>query len=312
MVKTAFIIALSGAVAIAQETAPAAVTPVLSAQVMLDASGFSPGEIDGKAGPNFARALSAFQTARGLAVSGRLDDGTLQRLTDEFRRQPVVITYTITDADVAGPFQPNIPRDLVEQSKLPSLDYRDALEVLGERFHVSPKLLQTLNPHQTFANAGQQIVVPNVNAGGGASAPVGTRATDVRIVVSKQTSALTVEDAQGHVLFFAPVTTGSQHDPLPIGTWKVTGVQQMPVFHYNPDLFWDADPKHSKVRIPAGPNNPVGVAWIDISKPHYGIHGTPEPSTVGHVQSHGCVRMTNWDVQRVAGWAKPGVLVIFQ
>ena len=107
------------------------------------------------------------------------------------------------------------------------------------------------------------------------------------------------------VLFFAPVTTGSQHDPLPIGKWKVTGVQQMPAFHYNPDLFWDASPAHSKAKIPPGPNNPVGVAWIDLSKPHYGIHGTPEPSQIGHVQSHGCVRMTNWDVRRVMEWAGP-------
>ena len=114
------------------------------------------------------------------------------------------------------------------------------------------------------------------------------------------------------MLFFAPVTTGSERDPLRVGRWKVTGVQQSPVFHYNPDLFWDADPTHSKAKIAPGPNNPVGVAWIDISKPHYGIHGTPEPSTVGHVQSHGCVRMTNWDVRRVAEWAKPGMLVVFQ
>jgi lipoprotein-anchoring transpeptidase ErfK/SrfK len=121
-----------------------------------------------------------------------------------------------------------------------------------------------------------------------------------------------VEDESGTVLFHAPVTTGSSHDPLPIGKWKVTGVQRNPVFHYNPALFWDANPRHSKARIPAGPNNPVGVAWIDISKEHYGIHGTPEPSRIGHMQSHGCVRLTNWDVQRVLQWARPGTAVIFR
>jgi lipoprotein-anchoring transpeptidase ErfK/SrfK len=134
----------------------------------------------------------------------------------------------------------------------------------------------------------------------------------VRIVVTKRTSALTVEDETGRVLFFAPVTTGSEHDPLPIGTWKVTGVQQAPAFHYNPELFWDADPSHSKAKIAPGPNNPVGVAWIDINKEHYGIHGTPEPSKVGYAQSHGCIRMTNWDVSRLLEWAKPGTPVIFQ
>ena len=114
------------------------------------------------------------------------------------------------------------------------------------------------------------------------------------------------------MLFVAPVSTGGALDPLPIGKWKVTGVQANPPFHYNPDLFWDAEPTHSKARIAPGPNNPVGVAWIDIDKPHYGIHGTPEPSKIGHVQSHGCVRMTNWDVRRVLPWAKPGTPVIFQ
>ena len=98
---------------------------------------------------------------------------------------------------------------------------------------------------------------------------------------------------------YAPVTTGSEHDPLPIGEWKVTGVQKNPKFHYNPNLFWDAEPAHAKATIPAGPNNPVGVVWVDISKPHYGLHGTPEPATVGKTASHGCVRLTNWDAAKL-------------
>ena len=144
---------------------------------------------------------------------------------------------------------------------------------------------------------------------GSAALPVDESVT---IYVTKATSALTVEDAGGKMLFHAPVTSGSEHDPLPIGQWKVTTVQRMPTFNYNPDLFWDADPKHAKATIPSGPNNPVGTIWIDLTKEHYGIHGTPEPSTVGHTQSHGCVRLTNWDVQRVARWARPGTPVIFR
>jgi lipoprotein-anchoring transpeptidase ErfK/SrfK len=261
--------------------------------------------------------LPPFSAAAASPVSGRLDDSTSQRLQEEFKQQPPTVTYTVTEADVAGPFQPEIPTDLVEQSKLPALDYRNPLEALAEKFHASPALLQSLNPGQTFARAGEQIVVPNVTVERALPSPAQTRkqpapSSGVRIVVTKRTSALTVEDADGRVLFFAPVTTGSQHDPLPIGQWKVTGVQQSPVFHYNPDLFWDAEPTHSKAKIPAGPNNPVGVAWIDITKPHYGIHGTPEPSKIGHVQSHGCVRMTNWDVRRVLEWVKPGTAVVFQ
>jgi lipoprotein-anchoring transpeptidase ErfK/SrfK len=132
------------------------------------------------------------------------------------------------------------------------------------------------------------------------------------LYVTTATSALTVDDANGKVVFHAPASVGSEHDPLPIGQWKVTTVQRNPTFNYNPDLFWDADPSHSKAKIPAGPNNPVGTVWIDLTKEHYGIHGTPEPSQVGHTQSHGCVRLTNWDAQRVAGWARPGTTVIFR
>jgi lipoprotein-anchoring transpeptidase ErfK/SrfK len=322
MSRVALAVWIAGTVVVsAQETRTTRLPQemVLAAQVMLDAAGFSPGEIDGKAGANFGRALTAYQQSRGLDASGKVEGATFDRLRRDFKGQPIV-SYTIADADIAGPFQPDIPKDLIEQSKLPSLDYRNALEAIAEKFHASPALIESLNPGQTFAQTGTQITVPNVTSTaplpptteGKASTAGNTRPTDARIVVSKKTSALTVEDADGRVLFFAPVTTGSEHDPLPIGTWKVTGVQQMPAFHYNPDLFWDASPSHSKAKIPPGPNNPVGVAWIDLSKPHYGIHGTPEPSQIGHVQSHGCVRMTNWDVRRVMEFARTGTVVVFE
>ena len=240
-----------------------------------------------------------------LFRSGQLDAETWQRLTEQSGGLQPLVTYVIADADVAGPFTPEIPKDLVEQSTLTALGYRNALEALAERFHASPTLLRQLNPQTTFERAGEQITVPNVIVAEAAPAPA------VTIYVTKATSALTVEE-NGTVIFHAPVTTGSEHDPLPIGNWKVTGVQRNPTFMYNPDLFWDADPAHSKAKIPPGPNNPVGVAWIDITKEHYGIHGTPEPANVGHAESHGCVRLTNWDAQRVAAWAKPGTTVVFR
>ena len=302
---------------------------VLTAQVLLDRSGFSPGEIDGRAGINLQRALSAFQQSNGLPVSGKLDDSTLDKLRAATSDAPATVAYALTAEDVNGPFTPDIPPDLVQQGKLKQLEYRDALERVAERFHTSPAVLRHFNPQATFMTAGEQLRVPNVvvvdipvrqrpqpkNGRRQPSTPTpgtGLAEPSVTIYVTKATSALTVEDQNGSVLFFAPVTSGSERDPLPIGRWTVTTVEPLPAFNYNPDLFWDADPKHAKARIAPGPNNPVGTVWIDLSKEHYGIHGTPEPSKIGHTQSHGCVRLTNWDVQRLAKWAQPGTTVIFR
>jgi len=121
-----------------------------------------------------------------------------------------------------------------------------------------------------------------------------------------------VRDASGKVLMYAPITVGSEKDPLPVGEWKVTGVSWNPVFNYNPDLFWDADPTHSKAKIPAGPNNPVGIVWVDINKEHFGFHGTPEPSTIGRTESHGCLRLTNWDARKLGEFVSAGTKVSIQ
>jgi lipoprotein-anchoring transpeptidase ErfK/SrfK len=277
-------------------TRPAApvVSEVLAMQVALDRVGFSPGEIDGKRGKNLERALAAYKQSH---------EEELSLLGDV----PPLVDYAISDADVAGPFTPDIPPNLPDQAALDALNYRNPLEAIAERFHSSPALLQQLNPQATFQKAGEHIMVPNV-----ADAPLTIPTQDVTVVVTKSTSALTIEGARGQVLFHAPVTSGSTHDPLPIGTWKVNGVERNPKFHYNPQLFWDATPGDRKATLQPGPNNPVGVVWIDLSKPHYGIHGTPEPSKIGHVESHGCVRLTNWDADRLAGWVKPGTRVVFR
>jgi lipoprotein-anchoring transpeptidase ErfK/SrfK len=293
--------------------AVAAVLPpdILAAQVLLDRAGFSPGEIDGAAGYNLRRALIGFQHQRKAPETGRPDAALMEALAVAAGGE-VLTDYTITEADLQGPFTPEIADDLIEQASLPMLGYRTPLEMLGERFHASPKLLQRLNPGATFSTVGEVVRVPNVPP----PPPLAPRGTDgqpnVVVTVSKSAKTLRVVGEDGTFLLQAPVTVGSQHDPLPIGEWAITGVWPNPVFHYSPELFWDADESHSRAKIQPGPNNPVGVMWIDLTREHYGLHGTPEPSRVGHTESHGCVRLTNWDVTRLAALVNKGTRVVFE
>lgn len=292
----------------APRTAP--VSAGLELQIRLDLAGFSPGEIDGRPGTVTRKALAAFQKARDLPATGRTDAATLAALA-QAAEGDTVVSYQVTAEDVAGPFTEDAPEDMMERAKLPALHYASALEQLGERFHASPAVLRALNPGATFTTAGETLRVPAVRPAPEPAAK-GAARKPVTVTVSKQERALRVEDEAGMLLMYAPVTVGSSNDPLPIGDWKVTGVSRNPVFHYNPSLFWDADPAHAKAKIPPGPNNPVGVVWIDLSRPHYGLHGTPEPSRVGHTESHGCVRLTNWDALKVAALVAPGTPVLFR
>jgi lipoprotein-anchoring transpeptidase ErfK/SrfK len=274
---------------------------VLRAQILLARAHFSCGEIDGRYGANLRGAITDFQTAHGLAGSGIAGEETWKILRTD--TAPALLRVAIAPEDVAGPFT-LVPEDMMEKAKLPALSYSSPLEGIAEKYHASPALLRKLNPGSGFDRAGEEILAPNVVV------PPPEKAASV--VVSKSRRSVVALDAEGRILSRYPATTGSEHDPLPIGRWKIMGVGHDPPFHYNPELFWDAKATDGKAVIPPGPNNPVGVAWIDLSREHYGIHGSPEPSQIGKTQSHGCIRLTNWDVTELSRMVGPGTPAILE
>ncbi|HVT57739.1 MAG TPA: L,D-transpeptidase family protein [Thermoanaerobaculia bacterium] len=276
-------------------------------QTLLDRVSFSPGVIDGGWGQNSRKAIAGFQEAHDLPVTGEVDSVTWQNLLAASGGQAWA-QYAITPADEKGPFF-EIPDKIEELAKLPALGNRSLAEMLGGRFHTTEKLLRERNPGARFVT-GETLLVPNVRTV--AEGPVrGEAGGAVRIVVSKSKLTLTVDNGDD-LLFSGPVSAGSEHDSLPIGEWRVRGIIRNPAFFYNPALFWDADPSHAKAKLPPGPNNPVGLVWIDLSKEHYGIHGTPNPAKIGTTFSRGCVRLTNWDALTVAALIKPGTPVLFE
>ncbi|MDQ2901824.1 MAG: L,D-transpeptidase [Acidobacteriota bacterium] len=275
---------------------------VLRAQILLDRAHFSCGEIDGSYGRNLEMAIKNYQEAHGLEATGKINRDMWKELNAD--DAPALFAYTIAPEDVAGPFDKDPPADMMEKAKLKSLPYASAADALAEKFHLSQQLLRKLNPGKSFDEAGTQIEVPNVIV----AAP-GKAAS---VVVNGTTRTVEALDADGKVIASYAATVGSEHDPLPAGDWKVTIVQKNPVYFYNSDLFWDADEQHAKAKVPPGPRNPVGVVWIGLSKEHYGIHGTPAPQNIGHTQSHGCIRLTNWDASELAQMVRKGTPAVLK
>lgn len=275
---------------------------VVRAQILLDRTRFSPGIVDGLGGENTRQAIAAFEEAHDLPVDGALDATVFERLAAGDAR-PVLMDYTISEADAAGPFIGAVPEDIEAMARLETVGYADAREALAEKFHMSEALLDALNPGIDFSRAGQTIVVA-------ATGTSGLQGEVARIVVDKDESSVRAFDADGRLLAFYPATIGSGETPSPSGTHTVRAIAPRPNYTYDPSRVSYGD-GGGKVVVPAGPNNPVGSVWIDLSRDTYGIHGTPAPAEIGKTVSSGCVRLTNWDAEQLASAVKAGVEVRF-
>ena len=288
---------------------PAATTPeakkayLTRAQVLLDRAHFSPGVIDGQEGGNLTLAISAFQEAHRLTVDGKLSPAVWDALAAD--SAPAVTDYVITAEDVAGPFQPDIPKDDYEaMAKLPALSYGTPLEALAEKFHMDEPLLQALNPGVDFSKAGTTIIVAALG-GEGLDGKV------TRIEIDNAKGTLKAYADGDKLLAVYPATVGSTERPAPVGEWAVNTVAPRPTYTYDPSRLTFGKPK-AKLTIKAGPNNPVGSTWIDLTKDTYGIHGTPDPKLVNKRASHGCVRLTNWDAAELGAAVVKGAKVVFE
>lgn len=275
---------------------------VVRAQILLDRTRFSPGIIDGLGGENTRQAIAAFEEAHDLTVDGELDAEVFERLASGDGGQ-VLTDYAITAGDVAGPFIGTVPEDIAAMGQLETVGYANAREALAEKFHMSEALLQALNPGVDFARAGQTIVVASTG-------PNELQGEVARIIVDKEENSVRAFDADGELLAFYPATIGSGEMPSPTGSHTVRAIAPRPNYTYDPSRVSYGEGR-AKVVVPPGPNNPVGTVWIDLSRDTYGIHGTPDPAEIGKTASSGCVRLTNWDVEQLAGAVKPGVEVRF-
>jgi lipoprotein-anchoring transpeptidase ErfK/SrfK len=272
------------------------------AHVMLNNAHASPGAIDGASGKNTLKAIASFQQINGIKPTGILTQETWDALIARQGAKPAFIEYTITDADLKGPYAQTIPHDYALQAKMKGLYYTRVTEMLGEKFHMDEDFLKKLNPKATFKKAGEKIIVANIRN----EVP-----EDIHLIVAhKGAKQLYLFNSRNQMIGSFPATIGSSDTPSPTGTYKITGVAQNPWYSYSPSNFIQGN-NTKPLSLPPGPNAPVGNIWIGLSKKSFGIHGTPNPSAISKTASHGCIRLTNWDANDLGKKVKSGVTVKF-
>lgn len=270
-------------------------------QILLDRAGTSPGVIDGRAGSNVEKAAAAY-----LEMTGQTLDPTDEAQINaqlEATGGPAFKNYTITNEDVGRFYLASVPSDYSEKAKLPEMAYVSPREMLAEKFHIDENYLKEINPGVSFRQPGEVIRVPNI--GKHRRSPV------AKIIADKARKQVRGYDANGRLVVAYPSTIGSADNPSPSGIVTVERIATNPNYTYNPKINFKQGNNDKVLVVPPGPNGPVGTVWIALSKPTYGIHGTPQPSRIGKTASHGCIRLANWDAEELVKLVKPGVTVEF-